>query len=378
VRLSEKYNCNVFLKREDMQHIRSFKIRGSFNKIIQNVNLNKNIVTASAGNHAQGVSYVCSNLNLKSHIFLPETTPLQKINRIKHFNSDVQIHFKGETVDEALIEANEFSKDNDGLFVHPFDDIDIIHGNASIAHEICEEIDPDYIIGGIGGGGLMSGISMYCNLKNIKLFGVEPKGANSMKQSFDNDGVISIDKLDTFVDGASVRTVGNLTFDICKKYLNGIIEIDNNELCYRMVDMYQNDGIILEPAGCLSIAALDRMDKDAIADKNVVCILSGGNNDIMRYPEIVEKSLIFQGLKHYFIINFVQKPGELKKFINHVLNKKDDITRFEYFKKTNKNYGSVILGIETNNLNDLINNMDNMDINYIKIEENDLIYSVII
>jgi len=403
-RLSDKFNCNLFLKREDLQSVRSFKIRGAYNKIrksIQRINPSKmvkveevcwrpekkkspTVVTVSAGNHAQGVSLTCSSLNLNHHIFLPENTPLQKVNRIKYYGQDkLTLHLKGSNFDESLYAANQFCKENESIFVHPFDDEDVIIGQGTIGNEIYDEIKPDMIILPIGGGGLISGVGQYSKImnKDCLIYGVEPKNADSMTRSLKNKELTTIENIDTFVDGASVKTAGKKTFEICSDIVDDTFIIDNNHLSYNMIDVYQNEGIVLEPAGALSISCLDKIDKSKLKGKNVVCVLSGGNNDISRYPDIVEKALLHQDLKHYFLITFGQTPGELKKYINNVLGPSDDITRFEYLKRNNKNHGAVLLGIELQqkeDINNIISKMKENGFKYTKINPDDLLYSHLI
>ena len=351
-RLSEKYKCNVYLKREDLQVVRSFKIRGAYNKInLLNINQRKKgVVCASAGNHAQGVAYSCSELNIKSDIFVPENTPIQKINSIKKFSNNIcNLHIVGASFDDAYNLSKDFSKKHESLYIHPFGDEDIIYGQGTIAVEIYNLINPDIIIGCIGGGGLMSGVSLFSKGINYhcKLYGVESLKSNAMYQSIKENKIIKLDKIDNFVDGAAVKEVSDLTFDICKNNLDDILLVSNGRVCNTMLELYQNDGIIAEPAGALSLAGLDLLDKNLIKDKNIVLIISGGNNDISRYPEIQELALQYQNLKHYFIIQFSQKPGILHKFVKDILGPNDDITRFEYIKKTNKTYGEVLLGVQT-------------------------------
>jgi threonine dehydratase len=400
-RLSDKFNCNLYLKREDLQSVRSFKIRGAYNKIMKSIEQNKwtsqdkvvwrpgkkkspTVVTVSAGNHAQGVSLTCSSLNLNHHIFLPENTPLQKVNRIKYYGRDkLTLHLKGSNFDESLFAANQFCKENESIFVHPFDDEDVIIGQGTIGNEIYDEIKPDMIILPIGGGGLISGVGQYSKImnKDCLIYGVEPKNADSMTQSLKNKEITTIEDIDTFVDGASVKTAGKKTFEICSDVVDNTFIIDNNHLSYNMIDVYQNEGIVLEPAGALSISCLDKIDKSKLKGKNVVCVLSGGNNDISRYPDIVEKALLHQDLKHYFLITFGQTPGELKKYINNVLGPSDDITRFEYLKRNNKNHGAVLLGIELQqkeDINNIISKMKENGFKYTKINPDDLLYSHLI
>ncbi len=377
-RLSKKYNADIFFKREDFQKTRSFKIRGSLNKIIKQKDINQ-IVCASAGNHAQGVSYACNLLNLKSKIFVPNITPPQKINRIINFgNNEMDLVKYGNTFDECLEQALNYSDNNDGTFIHPYNDLDIIEGQATLSYEIQQDLIPDSIISCIGGGGLISGLGSFQN--NIKIFGAEPKGAHSMYLALKNNQPTRIENLDTFVDGASVGKIGDLTFQISKEFLNyrDIKVIPNGLICNEMISLYQEEGIIVEPAGCLSVCALNYLKPEQIKGKKIVCILSGGNNDIMRYPEILEKNLIYLGLKHYYIIEFSQKPKELKKFILNVLGQNDDITRFEYIKKTNKNYGNVLLGVETKDNKLLEKKLRESNFKFRKIQENDLIYSYLV
>ena len=390
-RLSDEYKCNLYLKREDLQSVRSFKIRGAYNKILNSMehsidhSKKPTIVTVSAGNHAQGVSLTCSSLGLYHHIFLPENTPLQKINRIKYFGKDkLTLHLHGSNFDECLNKANEFCSSNkNSIFVHPFDDEDVIIGQGTIGTEIYQDIKPDIIILPIGGGGLISGVGSYSKLinKDCLILGVEPENADSMNRSLKNNEITTVHDIDTFVDGASVKTAGKTTFEICKNVVDNTFVVDNNKLSFNMVNMYQNEGIILEPAGALSISCLDMIDKKLLKNKNVVCILSGGNNDISRYPDIAEKALLYQDLKHYFLITFGQTPGQLKKYINNVLGPNDDITRFEYLKRNNRNVGAVLLGIELQNkedINNIVNKMDEFNFKYTKINPNDLLYSYLI
>ena len=384
-RLSKKYKCNIFLKREDQQIVRSFKIRGSFNKIYKNKDNYDTITTASAGNHAQGVSYVSYILDKKCKIFLPITTPKQKIDRIKYFydNENIEIELIGNNVDESLTFSKQYSELNNALFVHPFDDNDVICGQSTICDEIFEELEnPDFICTCVGGGGLVSGIGNYLkvNKKDCKLICAEPENANSLYLSLKEDTIKSVENLDTFVDGAAVKTIGSKNFEIAKQVVDNVYNINKNMLCNYLVDIYQNDGIILEPAGVLGLCSLENIKEDIIG-KNVVVILSGGNNDILRYNEILERSLIHLGLKHYFIVDFNQRPGTLKTFVNNILLNNIDITRFEYLKKTNKENGCVLIGIELGNklqYVEFIENLEKHKFNYKKLEEENLMYNNLI
>lgn len=386
-RLSDIYNSNIYLKREDLQITRSFKIRGATNKImaVPQDALDNGVVCASAGNHAQGFAHICKTLNIKGDVFLPETTPLQKINRINYFGGNfINIHHVGKNFNQALDSSFDFSNLNNKTFIHPFDDLDVIDGQATIGYELLLDINPDIIIVPCGGGGLISGISKYMKNINdsIKIIGVEPKDANSLQLAMVNQKPTNVIHLDTFVDGASVGMIGKNTFEICRKYVDDIYTISNEKLCHEIVNAYQEDGIILEPAGALSLCVFDELQqKYDLNKKNVICILSGGNNDMSRYDEIMELNSQYLSLRHYFIIEFSQSPGQLKLFINKVLGPSDDIIRFEYIKKTNKNYGKVLIGLELNNkqtLQKIIDNLDSTNFKYQKINASDLIYDYLI
>ena len=343
-------------------------------------------ICASAGNHAQGFAFICNNFNLDGTIYVPKTTPLQKINRIKFYGqNNINIKLFGSNFDECLNKAVEVSKKTNKHFIHPYDDYDIINGQGTIAVEIWQELKPDFIICPIGGGGLISGISQYIrNIdKDCKIIGVEPENAESMTLALKNSMPTKLEKVDVFVDGASVPLVGTKTFNICNEIgLDKIYSIPNNKICYEMVNCYQDDGIILEPAGALSLSCLNELRNDyCLEGKNVVSILSGGNNDITRYSEIMQLSLEYMGLIHYFVIEFSQTPGQLKHFINNVLNSDIDIIRFEYIKKTNKYYGKVLLGVQLTNkqmINSLIEKFNSNKINFKKIEYNELYYDILV
>ena len=381
-RLSKKYNCNIYFKREDQQNVRSFKIRGAFSKI-KNTTDKKEIVCASAGNHAQGFAHICNKMNMKGTIFVPNTTPLQKISRIQHFaNNSCQLKIIGNTFSESLKEALNYAKMNDLIFIHPYDDMQVIEGQATIASEIYQEINPDIIISPVGGGGLISGISMYSKSKNdCMIIGTEPYNCQSMRESILQDKIVYINTKDTFVDGATVNKVGEKTFEICKELVDNIFGIVDGKTCENIIELYEKDGMIVEPAAALALGCLDEMEEQELRDKNVIIIISGGNNDISRYPEIQDKFLKYKNLKNYYIVKFNQKPGQLKNFINNVLGENDDIFRFEYIKKTNKEYGNVLIGIQTNNPENykiIDNNLKKNLFEFTKINENDLIYSYLI
>lgn len=356
--LSEKYGCNIYFKREDQQKVRSFKIRGAYNKIhsLSPAERKKGVVCASAGNHAQGVAFSCNLLKIKGKIFMPVTTPKQKIKQVRRFgNSYIEVVLIGDTFDDSSNAALKCCTDEGSVFIHPFDDPLVIAGQGTIAMEIMsgEPENIDYVFMGIGGGGMAAGVGTY--LKEIspqtKIIGVEPKGAASMKQAFENNQVVALETIDNFVDGAAVKKVGNQSYAICKEVLDDIVVVPEGKICTSIIQLYNNNAIVLEPAGALGVAALDFYQKE-IKGKNVVCILSGGNNDIDRMQEMKELSLLYEGLKHYFIVDFPQRPGALKEFVVEVLGPNDDITRFEYTKANNKENGPTLVGIELSDPND--------------------------
>lgn len=350
--LSDKYGANVLLKREDLQIVRSYKIRGAYNKIksLTKDELACGVVCASAGNHAQGVALSCKMLNIKGAIFMPTTTPKQKIEQVRMFgNGCIEIILEGDTFDDSAMRAMEYARQNGKVFIPPFDDPKIIEGQATIGMEIMQEVKQkvDYLFIPIGGGGLASGIGSYFKQisPDTKIIGVEPAGAASMKLSLDKGAVTALDKVDKFVDGAAVQRVGELTFNICREILDDIVVVPEGAVCTTILELYNKSAMVVEPAGALSVSAL-RFYADKIKGKNIVCIISGSNNDITRMEEIREKSLLYERLKHYFIIRFPQRSGALLSFIRDVLGPEDDITHFSYIKKTNKEQGPAIIGIE--------------------------------
>ncbi|WP_368864063.1 threonine ammonia-lyase IlvA, partial [Staphylococcus haemolyticus] len=387
--LSQKYDCNVYLKREDLQWVRSFKLRGAYNAIsvLTSEAKEKGITCASAGNHAQGVAYTAKALNLKAVIFMPVTTPLQKVNQVKFFGSkNVKIILTGDTFDDCLKEALIYTEQNHMTFIDPFNNVDTIAGQGTLAKEILNQssndsITFDYLFAAIGGGGLISGISTYMNQYSpqTKIIGVEPSGASSMYESVVvQNKIVTLDHIDKFVDGASVARVGDITYDIAKKFVDDYIQVDEGAVCSTILDMYSKQAIVAEPAGALSVSALEQY-KEKIKGKTVVCVVSGGNNDINRMKEIEERSLLYEEMKHYFILNFPQRPGALKEFVNDVLGPQDDITKFEYLKKTSQNTGTVIIGIQLKNhddLNQLKINVHDFDPSNIYINENKMLYSL--
>ena len=356
--LSERYEANIYLKREDLQVVRSYKLRGAYNimKSLPPEQLQNGVVCASAGNHAQGVAYSCHNMGIKGHIYMPITTPNQKIKQVQLFGREhVEVVLVGDTFDDCYIEALKYSDQHQKAFIHPFDNPRGIEGQGTVGVEILEDIKVpvDLLIFPVGGGGLAAGVSTYFKAlsPNTKLVGVEPEGAPSMKNSFDAGYKVTLDHINKFVDGAAVKSVGDLTFEICRANLDDMLTIPEGKICTTILQLYNEEAIVAEPAGALSIAALDSF-KDEIKGKNVVCIVSGGNNDITRTEEIKERSLLYEGLKHYFIVNFPQRAGSLKEFVNYILGPTDDITHFEYSKKNSREKGPALVGIELKDRND--------------------------
>ncbi|MET1057484.1 MAG: threonine ammonia-lyase IlvA [Pedobacter sp.] len=355
--LSLKYNAKIYLKREDLQVVRSYKLRGAYNMIstLDPDQRKQGVVCASAGNHAQGVAYSCKKLNIQGVIFMPEITPRQKIKQTEMFGGDnIKIVLVGDTFDDCMKEALIYTTTHQMVFIPPFDNAKIIEGQGTVGVEIFEDLpSTDVVIMPIGGGGLASGVGSY--FKHVKpeisLIGVEPEGAPSMNQALKNGSPVTLEYIDRFVDGAAVKRVGNLTFEYCSELLDQMLLIPEGKICTTILKLYNEDAIVVEPAGALAVAALDQL-RDTIAGKTVVCIVSGGNNDIERMQEIKEKSLLFEGLKHYFIVRFPQRPGALKAFVNNVLGPNDDITRFEFIKKTNRENGPALVGIELQEASD--------------------------
>ncbi|MES2455162.1 MAG: threonine ammonia-lyase IlvA [Bacteroidota bacterium] len=350
-KLSEKYEAEIYLKREDMQIVRSYKLRGAYNMISQLSpdELRRGIVCASAGNHAQGVAFSCDKLGTKGVIFMPEITPRQKVKQTEMFgNNSVELVLVGDTFDDCLTEALIYTKAHNMTFIPPFDNYSIIEGQGTVGVEIWEDLpEVEVVIMPVGGGGLAAGAGSYLKAQNpdIVLVGVEPEGAPSMLKAFEHGGPITLPEINRFVDGASVKRVGKLTYELCTELLKDVLLVPEGKICTTILKLYNEDAIVVEPAGALSVAALDAY-KDNIKGKKVVCVISGGNNDIERMQEIKEKSLLYEGLKHYFIVRFPQRPGALKLFVNQVLGPHDDITRFEFIKKTNKENGPALVGIE--------------------------------
>ncbi|MGB2152762.1 MAG: threonine ammonia-lyase IlvA [Flavobacteriaceae bacterium] len=365
-RLSNSFSSSVYLKREDQQQVRSFKIRGAFNKInsLSKSELQKGIVCASAGNHAQGFAFSCNQLKILGTVFMPIPTPSQKIEQVKMFGGPyVSIVLGGDTYDDSQKAALEHCKKHKQVFVHPFDDVDVIEGQGTIAIEMIKQAEKplDYIFVPIGGGGLISGILTVFKVLSpkTKVIGVEPLGAPSMKISLKNHKNTRLKKIDKFVDGAAVQRVGDLSFEICQNLLDDCITVDEGRICQEILDLYNKEGIVAEPAGALAIAGIDQY-APKIKGKQVAAILCGGNNDITRTPEIEERALLHAQLKHYFIVRFPQRAGALKDFVTNVLGPEDDITYFEFTKKSNQHFAPAVLGVELKKAQDFDSLLDRM------------------
>lgn len=367
--LSEEFQANILLKREDLQVVRSYKLRGAYNKIAQlsDADRNKGVVCASAGNHAQGFAYSCRELKIQGKIYMPATTPKQKIRQVEMFGKDnVVVVLAGDTFDDSNKLAMEDCQKTGMIFIHPFDDPQIIEGQATVGSEILEDTKDqiDYLFIPIGGGGLAAGVGAY--LKQVspstKIIGVEPAGAPSMQRSVETGKVVRLETIDKFVDGAAVQQVGDYTFEVCRQVIDKFQPVPEGKICTKILELYNHDAIVIEPAGALSIAALDFF-RDEIKGKNVVCIVSGSNNDITRTEEIKERSLLYEGLKHYFIVRFPQRAGALRTFVDIVLGPKDDITHFEYSKKTNREKGPAVIGIEVQTKEDFKGLVERMEEN---------------
>lgn len=356
-RLSKKYEASIYLKREDMQVVRSYKLRGAFNKIsrLTNDERKKGVVCASAGNHAQGFAFSCKNQQIKGVIFMPSHTPKQKIDQTAMFGGDfIEIILVGDTFDDCLREALIYTDQHEMTFIPPFDDSAVIEGQGTVGVEILEDLpDVDIILVPIGGGGLASGVGHYFHeaKPDTVCYGVEPLGAACMQAAFSAKEPITLDHINTFVDGAAVKRAGTQTFAYCQKYISRIELVPEGKVCSTILELYNHEAIVAEPAGALTVAALDAY-KDVIKGKKVVCIVSGGNNDFDRMAEIKELSLQYEGKKHYFLVNFPQRPGALRLFVTEVLGEHDDITRFEFIKKTERERGPALVGIELRSLED--------------------------
>ncbi len=358
-RLSERYGATVYLKREDLQVVRSYKIRGAYNFIaaLPVDALRSGVVCASAGNHAQGMAWGCRHLGVHGAVFLPQRTPRQKVARIGALAGDlVDLHFAGDSFDDAQAEAAAYAAQTGATVVPTFDHPATIAGQGTIALEVVDQLGaaPDVMVAPVGGGGLVSGLAVVLDGLGAatELVGVQPAGAPAMMRSLEAGEVLTIDIEDDFVDGAVVRRPGELTFAIVRDLVGRMVVVEEGRVCTEQLDLYQVDGIVAEPAGALAVAALDDIASE-VAGRTVVCILSGGNNDVARYDEIIERSLVHQGLKHYFVVDFPQRPGALRQFLDECLGATDDIVLFEYIKKNDREFGPALVGVQLAERGDL-------------------------
>ncbi|WP_035334215.1 threonine ammonia-lyase [Dokdonia sp. PRO95] len=363
---STKFDAEVFLKREDLQQVRSYKIRGAYNKISTLTDEQKEvgIVCASAGNHAQGVALSCSRLGIHGTIFMPSTTPNQKVEQVEMFGGDwITVVLEGDTFDDAFARASHICTTEGKTFVHPFDDEKIIEGQATVGLEILTQSEQalDYVFVPVGGGGLIAGLSsVFHHLSpKTKIIGVEPAGAPAMLTSLSKKENTTLDEIDKFVDGAAVQRVGDRNFAIAQQFVDRVVTVSEGKICQTILDLYNRDAIVAEPAGAMTLAVLDQFAEE-IKGKNIACIVSGSNNDITRTAEIKERALLHQGLKHYFIVKFPQRAGALKEFVAEVLGPTDDITYFEYSKKTSREQGPAIVGLQIKSSEDLQPLLDRM------------------
>ena len=384
--LSRKYNANIYLKREDLQVVRSYKLRGAYNMIssLSQEQLTNGVVCASAGNHAQGFAYSCKQMDIKGVVFMPGITPKQKVTQTRMWGeNNIEIKLIGDTYDDCAMAAMQYTKEHNMTFIPPFDNYKIMEGQGTVGMEILADLPTvDYLFLPIGGGGLASGAGTFFkqNSAKTKIIGAEPEGAPSMKRALEAGHPVTLVSIDKFVDGAAVKRVGDITFSVCKEVLDDMLAVPEGKICSVILEMYNKDAIVVEPAGALSVAALD-FYKDKIKGKNVVCVISGSNNDIDRMPEIKERSLQYEGLKHYFLIRFAQRPGALRDFLNFVLGPTDDITRFEYMQKTNKESGPALVGIELQKRDDyelLVEKMKQYNVDFTELIKDDILFGYLV
>ncbi|MGT2667653.1 threonine ammonia-lyase IlvA [Streptococcus rifensis] len=388
--LSEKYGARIYLKRENAQKVRSFKLRGAYYAISQLTKEEKErgVVCASAGNHAQGVAYTCNEMKIPATIFMPVPTPQQKVTQVQFFGGDyVTIQLVGDTFDESAKAAMAYTAEHAMTFIDPFDDPNVQAGQGTVAYEIMETAEREGIVFDqlmipIGGGGLMAGMATYLKSKapHIKLIGVESSGAASMAAAFEAGAPVQLEAIDKFADGIAVQKVGQKTYQVARRLVDQLVAVDEGLISETVIDLYSKQGIVAEPAGAASIAALEVL-KDDIKGKTICCVISGGNNDINRMPEMEERALIYDGIKHYFVVNFPQRPGALREFVNDILGPNDDITRFEYIKRANRGTGPVLIGISLGNKRDyepLMQRLAAFDPSYINLHGNETLYSLLV
>ncbi|WP_306932096.1 threonine ammonia-lyase [Agrobacterium larrymoorei] len=389
--LSRRYGAEIWLKREDLTPVRSYKIRGAFNflrKAVAGAGKEKIFVCASAGNHAQGFAFACRHFGVKGVVFMPVTTPQQKIDKTRIFGAEfITIKLIGDIFDQCYAAARAYVEENDGYMVPPFDHHDIIEGQATVAAEVMDQLPdgakPDLVVMPVGGGGLAAGLTGYFAgivARNNFVF-CEPEGAPSLKKSLEAGEAVTLNKVDNFVDGAAVARIGDLNFQALKDFPSEQVElIPENAICVTIIDMLNLEGVVLEPAGALSIAALEKLGRERLEGKRVICVVSGGNFDFERLPDVKERAMRFTGVKKYFILRLPQRPGALRDFLN-MLGPDDDVARFEYLKKSARNFGSILIGIETTsreNFTTLFERFEAAGLGYEDITENEILANLII
>ncbi|MCI2394691.1 threonine ammonia-lyase IlvA [Aliiroseovarius sediminis] len=386
--LSGLYDADIWLKREDLSPVRSYKIRGALNamaKVRARSPGTGVFVCASAGNHAQGVAFVCRHFDVQGVIFMPVTTPRQKIAKTRMFGGDnVEIRMVGDYFDDTLAEAKRYCSDAGGHFLSPFDDLDVIEGQASVAAEIVEQLRraPDMIVLPVGGGGLSAGITQYLRdvAPQTDIRYVEPAGGASLRAALNAGQPVKIDHVDNFVDGAAVAQIGRMTFDVLKSVPSDhVLTAPEDRICATIIEMLNVEGVVLEPAGALSVDALKDL-RDEIKGKTVVCVTSGGNFDFERLPEVKERSQRYAGVKKYFLLRLPQRPGALRDFLQ-LLGPDDNIARFEYMKKSARNFGSVLIGIESSspqNFETLFSRLDDRGFVYSDITNDETVAEFIV
>jgi threonine dehydratase len=374
-RLSEATGATVYLKREDLQAVRSYKLRGAHNLLMQLSEEEKaaGVVCSSAGNHAQGFAMACRSMGVHGRVYVPAKTPKQKRDRIRYHGREfIELIVGGKTYDVAAAAALDDVARTGATLVPPYDDLRTMAGQGTIAVEILDQLDnePDLVIVPVGGGGCISGVTTYLAERTSKtsVLGVEPAGAAAMVAALANGQPVTLEHVDQFVDGAAVARAGTLPYAVLSAAgdMVSITTVDEGAVCTAMLELYQNEGIIAEPAGALSVAAL--VEADIEPGSTVVCLISGGNNDVSRYNEVLERSLVHLGLKHYFLVDFPQEPGALRRFLDDVLGPNDDITLFEYVKRNNRETGEALVGIELSSAADLEGLLERMKASEIHVE----------
>ncbi len=389
--LSRRYGADIWLKREDLSPVRSYKIRGAFNffrKVIAAGATGKTFVCASAGNHAQGFAFVCRHFQVPGVVFMPVTTPQQKIDKTRMFGGPyITIRLVGDIFDQCYAAARAYVEEIGGVMVPPFDHADIIEGQATVAAELMDQLpegtSPDLVIMPVGGGGLASG--MTARLKDVVppsgFVFAEPAGAPSLRSSLQARMPVTLTKVDNFVDGAAVARIGDLNYQALSGFsLDQVQLVPENAICVTISEMLNLEGVVLEPAGAMSITTLELLGRKRLEGKTVVCVVSGGNFDFERLPDVKERAMRYSGLKKYFILRLAQRPGALRDFLN-LLGPNDDIARFEYLKKSARNFGSILIGIETSspdNFAELLQRFESADLGYQDITENEILANLII